>query len=289
MRQWLVPGEEGEAEIDSGAGGGACQDMGMRARFLAMVLMGLAAEAGAEEAVIQLQSVAESRTSEAAGGELRLWVRMQASGLQDALEYQDVRVEQAVDDAGKNLALPVDEDAEPVPSRLGRGEGEGAPSVLFPVVLKPSARGAKSIPEVRGSVTLRVFRRQVVLVEKVRERTGKTVEDALFKAHGLEVFVTDPVQGMPGLTEKTEMERLRERAVAVRVAGENIRAVEVDLVDGTGAVVPCRSSSFGGGRSVLFTLTADRPLAPDTQARVTLPTAPREAVVPFVLKNVLLP
>lgn len=261
----------------------------MRLWMIGWVMACLAFEAVAEEVVVGLKSVAESRTSEASGGELRLWVQLQASGLQDALEYQDVRVEQALDDTGKDLVWPVDEDAAPVVSRLTRGKSEGAPSVLFPVVLKPAARGARTISEVRGTVTLRVFRRQVVQVEKVRERVGKTVEDPLFKAHGLEVFVADPVQGVPGLTERVEMERLRERAVAVRVTGESIRPVEVDLLDSQGMPIPARSSSFGGGRSVLFTLTADRPLPVDTRLRVTLPTSPREAIVPFVLKQVVLP
>jgi hypothetical protein len=242
-----------------------------------------------EEAVVVLKSVAESRSSEAAGGELRLWVRMQASGLQDALEYQEVRIEQARDDTGRDLAPVVDEDAVAVPSRLARGEEEGAPWVMFPVVLQPAARQARTIPEVRGRVTLRVFRRQVVVLENVRARVGKTVEDALFKAHGLEVFITDPVQGVPGITEKSEMERLRERAVAVRVSGEAVRAMEVDLVDGAGAPLPSRASSFGGGRSVLFTLVADGPLPAGAQARLTIPASPREAVVPFTLKNIVLP
>jgi hypothetical protein len=242
-----------------------------------------------EEAVVVLKSLVESRSSEATGGELRLWVRMQASGLQDALEYQEVRIEQARDDTGRDLAPVVKEDAVPVPSRLTRGEEEGVPWVMFPVVLQPAARQARMIPEVRGTVTLRVFRKQVVLLENVRERMGKSAEDPLFKAHGLEVFITDPVQGVPGITEKSEMERLRERAVAVRISGEVVRAMEVDLVDAAGVPLPSRVSSFGSGRSVLFTLVADRPLPAGVQARLTIPASPREAVVPFTLKNIVLP
>jgi hypothetical protein len=243
----------------------------------------------AEELSVTLKSITEVRTSEASGNELRLWLRLQASGLQNALEYRDVRIVTARDDTGADLA-PVRGEDEPTPaSKLARGTGEGAPSVLLPVVLRPATRPARQITELSGRVTLRVFRRQVVLLNDVIARTGKAAQDPLFKAHNLEVFITDPVQGTPGLTDPGEIERLRARAISIRFSGEISQALEVDLVSGDGEPIPARSTSFGGGRSALFTLTADRPLPAGAQARVTIPTTPQEIEVPFALKNIPLP
>lgn len=246
--------------------------------------------AAEEQARVSLQSITETRFSGDPPGELRLWVRLEASGLQDALEYSHVQITTARDDRGNDLTPPApDTDTPPQPLRLTRGDGGAAPSVLFPVILRPAPRAARLLTEVSGTVTLHVFKRQVVLIEDARNRIGKTVEDPLFKAHGLEVFITDPAQGVPGLTDKNEIERFRERAIAVRISGENLRSIDATLANERGEVLPSRISSFGGGRSVLFTLTTDSPLAPDTRLRVTIPSAPRQAEVPFTLREILLP
>jgi hypothetical protein len=233
-----------------------------------------------------LQSITEVRTQEPGGSELRLWIRLEGEMIKEALEYDDIHLTTARDDAGADLLMP---SLDTAPTRLNKPVAVTVPTALFPVVLKTPARSARTLTEVNGTVLLRTFRRQVVLIDLVRAKSGQAVENPLFKAHEVEVFVTDPVLASPGLIDAKEAARMRERAVSIRFSGQPKNVLQVELLDAAGVLIPTRQSSFGGGRTLMFTCTADQPLPDETQARISIPTSPEDVIVPFTLKNITLP
>lgn len=256
----------------------------MRLDILGLVfLAGTLALGAAPETTVSLASITEVRGASPAEGELRITLRFEGAAAAGALDYDRVRISSARDDLGTSLQPP--ETAATGPGRLKR---DGA-AALLALLLQPAPRAARTISELSGSVILRGYRRQLVVIPSVRTLAGKAAEDPLFKAHGIEAFVTDPAQSQPGIPDAAEMERLREHAVSIRFSGQPQKILGVELLDAAGNLLPTRTTSFGGGRSVLFTASADRPLPADVRARVAIPTSPEDVEVPFSLKNIPLP
>jgi hypothetical protein len=255
--------------------------------ILACLLLGSVHAAFPETPAASVQSVTEVRTSEPGGSELRLWIRLEGVSLAEALEYHSIRLRDARDDRGTSLTLA--QEVSETPARLKKPGSGTVPSVLFPLALQIPARDARALTHAAGSVTLRQFRRQVVLIDHVRSKVNQTAKDPLFEAHGVEIFITDPVQGSPGAVDEKSAERIRAQAVSVRVSGNPGKVLGVDLLAADGSEIPARSGSFGAGRSVLHTLTADRPLPEKIQARIALAASPHDVEVPFTLNNIPLP
>lgn len=237
--------------------------------------------------VSHLVELTETRTSDAEAGELRLWIEMEGEVLVDALEYDDITLVKAVDDTGANLAPAP---ADSAPARLQKKPADSAsPTGKFPIVLKLPARTARMVREVSGTVKLLCYRRQVILLERIKDQLNQDVKDPLLKTHQLEARIVDPSQSRPGTVEPDEAADLRDHAVCVRLSGKLDKVIKVELETPDGKPIPTRSSSFGGGRSLLITVTSDEIIPPDARAKLTIPISPEEKTVPFTLKDIPLP
>ncbi|MDX6766891.1 MAG: hypothetical protein SFU85_08880 [Candidatus Methylacidiphilales bacterium] len=237
--------------------------------------------------VPHLVELTETRTSDPAAAELRLWIELEGEILSDALEYDNLSLVRAVDDTGANLAPPP---VDAAPARLQKNPATpNAPAGKFPIVLKPATRSARFLQEVTGTVTILCYRRQVVLVDRIKDQVNKDIENDLFKTHGLEVRITDPAQSRPGSIAAEDAAELRDHSVSVRFGGKIDKVLKVELETADGKTLPTRSTSFGTGRSLLLTVSSDDLLPPDTRAKIIIPIAPEEKVVPFSLKNIPLP
>jgi hypothetical protein len=249
--------------------------------------LGMAASATHAAVVTHLVELTETRTSDPAAGELRLWIELEGDLLTDALEYDDLTLTKAIDDTGANLA------PEPVataPARLQKNPAATAsPAGKLPVILKLPARAATQLKEITGTVTLLCYRRQVILVERIKDQINQDLKDPLLKAHQLEVRIVDPAQSRPGTVEPDEAAELRDHAVCVRFSGKLDKVLKVELETPDGQTLPTRSSTFGGGRTLLTTLTSDTIIPPDARARITIPISPEEKSVSFSLKEIPLP
>lgn len=258
-----------------------------RHALLALLGLGFLFPSAQAAVVPHLVELTETRTSDPAAGELRLWVELEGDLLTDALEYDDLTLVRAVDDTGANLAPAPTPTA---PARLQKNPAAPAsPAGKLPIILKLPPRTAKSIKEVTGTVTLLCYRRQVILVERIKDQHNQDVKDPLLKTHQLEVRIVDPAQSRPGTVEPDEAADLRDHSVSVRFSGKLDRVLKVDLETPDGKIIPTRSSSFGGGRTLLMTVTSDELIPPDARARITIPISPEEKIVPFSLKDIPLP
>ncbi|MDD5260868.1 MAG: hypothetical protein PHD76_03370 [Methylacidiphilales bacterium] len=226
------------------------------------------------------------RDNGASKGDSTLTVTLSLKGeaLKTALEAGDIEVAEAVDNLGNKLPVKTsNEQFAPLGKRL-----TGDDSGTLNLDLGAPGRNAESIKKLAGTLKIRTYRHQVVLIDNVLKKINQNIDNPLFKAHEFAVRVVDPRQALPGASDD-EAESLRQRAVCIEISGEKDKVSGVELQTPDDKPIPTRASSFSAGRTANFTKQSDTPLPPDTVAKIFIAIDPQEVTIPFALENIALP
>lgn len=256
--------------------------LGVVTVFLALPCFLRAGETGIS---VSLERVVDIRSREKEESRLAITLRIQGEAVASSLEYGAVQITEPAVMAGKIGAA--DEAGFAALKRGGFGDRLSEAFLTFELPSPPRSRS--DFPVLSGTLKLKTFRQQLVPIEKVLTKRNQTIEDPLFKAHGIVVRVVDPRQAFPGVTEEAELAKLSVSVVALEISGSSGKVREFVLESPDGKKILSRAGSFGAGRTLLLSRRSDEPLPEDVVARVLIPVSPEEVKVPFRLEKVELP
>jgi hypothetical protein len=236
---------------------------------------------------VSVQSITDHRTTEPSGNQLKITLQIQEAILETALDYHQVRVTRAEDDLGNSLILdPADDEAfRPLQVR----PAEPHPITLMNVDLRSPGRRASVIRHLEGSCIVRTFRTQKIVIDRAFETFGRSIENSLLEAHGIEVQVINPRHAHPGVTDEDEIKRLMKTNLCIEVTGAANKIRGMELVDSQFKVIPSRSRHFGSATSAIWICSADQPLPEDTAIRLSIPIDPTEHKIEFKIEDIPLP
>ena len=248
--------------------------------------------ASAEDSVkVESARVIEYRVKDSAADKgdstLTVVLKLKGEALKNAREAGDIEITEAIDNLGNKLTVKSsNEHFSPLGGRLAGTTSDDSGTLNLDLTAAP--RKADTIKQLSGTLKLRIYRQQVVLIDKVLQKINQNVENPLFKAHEFTVRVVDPRQALPG-TPADELESLRQRTVCIEVSGEKDKVSGIELQSVDYKPLPSHASSFSAGRTASFTRQSDTTLPPDAVVKVLISIDPQEISVPFKLDNIPLP
>lgn len=243
------------------------------------------------EAGVTVESITDFRTTETPGNQLKINLNIQDPLLSTALDYHQLVISRAEDDQGTNLIPPDEEGKEKKDDfqTLQTRPSEPHPSTQMTFSLLSPPRQASTLKHLQGSVTVRTFRTQKIVIEKAFDTFGRMIDDPLLKAHGIDVQVINPRHAHPGVTEEEEIKRLMKTNLCVEVTGAANKIRGMELIDPQFNIIPSRSRTYGSSRRAIWICAADEPLPNDAAIRLSIPIDPTGHKIEFNLKDIPLP
>jgi hypothetical protein len=243
------------------------------------------AQTGGKDISVGLERLVDQRSQAKEESRLVVTLKIQGDGIARALEFGAVQIQEPGVMSGKISGA----DEEGFAALRRSGFGGNLSEAFLSFELPSPARTQISWPVVSGSFKLKLYRQQLVPIEKVLSKRNQVVEDPLLKAHKIELRVVDPRQAFPGVTEDVEVSKLLASVVALEIIGNTRQVREFLLETPEGKRIPTRAGSFGAGRTLILSQRSEEPLAENVVAKVVIPVAPEQVEVPFLLEKVELP
>lgn len=229
-----------------------------------------------------------------------------------------VLVSNAVDNSGRSVVDPSEQDPQLEPNRRGAmgGDDAAAEPLTVSLTLKNPERKATALKEVRGEIELYMPSRDansLAEVPKFLSTSGKPIAHKALKANGVEISLVSPAQLAAekkrlGDAKRKEYKdagydndadidsmvasytesliRADENDVVARIKDPTKRIQEISYVDAAGDVKRV-STSDSEGFTILSTWSG-KP-QPDWKLRVSMKTPKNLVRMPFTLTNVALP
>lgn len=222
-------------------------------------------------------------------------LRLEGKEIDNATQYGQLKILEAVDDTGASLA-PGKEKRGGFGFGGGAAGGEGftdfpsaamqdkQPEPVFDVTLKLPSRKATKLAKLRGEVSVKAGgEAKVISVPKVKGMAGKSLQDPALKTAKLKIDVVDPADAegfAPGGAGTT---------VALKITGDAGAITSVTVVDATGESVSQGHSSTGFGKSTDYSVFLSKPLDDTMALKVELVVGQKVVKVPFEVKDLQLP
>jgi hypothetical protein len=228
------------------------------------------------------------------GIDLTLYI--DGADVKGARKFGKLKVTKAVDDVGTDLnkksedSMEMGDQFQDIQEPMSFGMGENKPKPTgFEVELRlptPSARGAKTIKQVSGSVSVLVGgEKKVVQFKQIKQNLGKAVEDPVLKQMGVTVKLLDPSKAPPGMMMMGE----KDKSLNVEFTGNFDALAEVNIVDASGEKVSQGSmrNDDGGKRTVSYFL--EKTLSDDMALQLEAWPGQKTITIPIELKDLKLP
>lgn len=242
-------------------------------------------EAQEKPLTVSLERLVDLRSLDKADSRLAITLKIKGDQVSSALEYGDVRINEPEPRTG--TISGADEEGFAPLKRSGFGDKLGEALLAFELPSPP--RNQMSFTILAGTLKLRSYRQQLIPIEKIQTKLNQTIQDPLLKAHGIELRVVDPRQAFPGVTEETELARLKSSVVALEISGNTRKIRDFVLETPEGKEVLSRAGSFGAGRTLILSRRSEEPLPENVIAKVLIPVSPEVVPVSFRLEKVELP
>ncbi len=254
------------------------------------------------EVTVSVESVWETRYESFTPGMcgpgisgLDIALKLKGSPIASATHYGHLRIESAKDDRGTVLRarnsllatgdilngyVPLHRRAVDwgCASKPGRG-------IAVNLAFSLPARDAMELSEIVGSLKLRTGSVNTVVVDKVKEREGQTIDNDVLQSAG----ITLTIREAPEDAERSPYS-LGE-VVRFEVAGNYDRIVSIGLVDegGGSRFAVAGTSRTRDGNRMTFDLTTRRGLPENAALKISVSSSDEEIEVPIRLTNIPLP
>jgi hypothetical protein len=275
----------------------------MRLWTTGLVVAVLSSVALAQNATVTLKKLVEKRQMSVEKSPFGNWengidltLYIDGADVKGARKFGKLKVTKAVDDVGTDLtkksedSMDMSEQFQDIqePMRFGMDENKPKPTG-FEVELKlptPSARGAKSIKQVSGSVSVLVGgEKKVVQVKKLKSGLGKAVEDAALKQVGVTVTLVDPGKAGPMAMMMGE----KDKSVTAELSGNIDAIAEVSIVNVAGDKQSQGSMFNDDGPKRVVTYFLENNLSDDMALQIEVWPGQKTLTIPIELKDVTLP
>jgi hypothetical protein len=272
----------------------------MQSKLIVLGVLLLATVAPAQKATITLKKLVEKRemTTEKESffndKGIELTLHIDGPDVQGARKIGNLTVTKAVDDVGTDLnkqdeATMSSDSFQEIQEPMSFGDDDKKPKPtgfdLDVNLPQPSARNAKMIKQVSGSVQVLVGgEKKIVKVQKLKSSLGKAVDDPVLKSAGVTIKLLDP--GSAGLAT---MMGEKDKTVPAEISGNMDLIAKVRIVDAADEDHSQMSMKSGeeGKSTVMYFL--DKSLDDDLTLEIELWPGQKTVTIPIELKDVKLP
>jgi len=223
---------------------------------------------------------------------LTVTVELSGEAVEKAFRFGHLKITAAKDDTGASLKVSAKSFNDPTKGyvKIDRrmmyfGLRSGPPKDKIKVDLKfqPTARAAKTIRVLEGSLKLLTGEPKAIRFPSVKGKVGQVLENPTLKSLRLTLKVVQPKKGAffgPSDPEKS---------VTVELTGDAKKVLQIGLADAAGKKINTTSMRSSFGNKTTYTFQAERKLAPDTALAISVALGRKTVEVPFRLTNLPLP
>jgi len=276
----------------------------MRPKTIALFVSLLASVAFAQNSTVTLKKLVEKREVSIEkspfsgwGSGIELTLHIDGADVKGARKFGKLKVTKAVDDAGTDLSKATEDTPRRDSDRFeevreiqtfGMDDAKPKPTgfdieLTLPTV---SARGAKTIKQVSGSVQVLVGgEKKVVQVKQLKKSIGKAVEDPALKALGVTFTLVDPSKAGAGAMIFGD----KDKSMTAEISGNSDAIAEVSIVDASGEKLNQGSMWNDAGTKRIVTYDLEKTLSDDMTLQIEVWPGQKTLTVPIELKDVKLP